>query len=202
MAIHYKDGFFNDDFGGFVPEDAVKISEEKYVELLNGQAEGKQIIADSTGKPILIEPQPSSAHELKNGEWIISPEKMTALFAQQKEALLNTLANKTDKLKSGLLVGYPQTEIDSFYRQEKEALAWQADNTTETPMLSQIAEIRGMPFEILVRKVLEKSNRFAIAVGAIIGQRQAFEDRWMTVKTTEELTALEEEINQWHLNAN
>lgn len=126
-------------------------------------------------------------------------EKLTALLTQQRENVLNELANKADELKSSLLAGYPQTEIDSFYRQEKEALAWQADNSIETPMLTQIAKIRGVPFGVLVQKVLEKSNQFAIAIGAIIGKRQAFEDRLLAVKTPEELTTLEEEISQWQI---
>ncbi|MBK1413357.1 hypothetical protein I6H79_00910 [Haemophilus influenzae] len=91
-----------------------------------------------------------------------------------------------------MLAGYPQTEIESFYRQEKEALAWQADNSTETPMLTQIAQNRGV-----VEKVIEKSAQFAVVIGIIIGQRQAFEDRLLALKTPEELTALEQEIEQW-----
>ncbi|WP_434312451.1 hypothetical protein [Haemophilus influenzae] len=204
MTIYYKNGFFDDTDGGFVPESAVEISQETYLELLNGQAQGKQIIADKTGNPVLIEPQPSAAHvlNLDTLTWEISAEKQTALFTQQKESLLNKLADKADQLKNGLLAGYPQTEIESFYRQEKESLAWQADNSTETPMLTQIAQNRGVPFEILVEKVIEKSAQFAVVIGIIIGQRQAFEDRLLALKTPEELTALEQEIEQWQLNAN
>ena len=204
MTIYYKNGFFDDAEGGFVPESAVKISQDKYIELLNGQAQGKQIIADKTGNPVLIDPQPSAAHELNLDmlTWEISAEKQTALFAQQKESLLNKLADKADQLKNSLLAGYPQTEIESFYRQEKEALAWQADHNTPTPMLSQIARVRGVPLEILIEKVIEKSAQFAVAIGIIIGQRQAFEDRLLALKTPEELTALEQEIDEWILNVN
>ncbi|AWP54565.1 TPA: hypothetical protein ACPJUR_000125 [Haemophilus influenzae] len=204
MTIYYKNGFFDDTDGGFVPESAVEISQETYLELLNGQAQGKQIIANKTGHLALIEPQPSAAHELNLDTltWEISTEKQTALFTQQKENLLNKLSDKADQLKNSLLAGYPQTEIESFYRQEKEALAWQADNSTETPMLTQIAQNRGVPFEILVEKVIEKSAQFAVVIGIIIGQRQAFEDRLLALKTPEELTALEQEIKQWQLNAN
>ena len=132
----------------------------------------------------------------------LSKEKQTALFAQQKESLLNKLADKADQLKNGLLAGYPQTEIESFYRQEKEALAWQADHNTPTPMLSQIARVRGVPLEMLIEKVIEKSAQFAVAIGIIIGQRQAFEDRLLALKTPEELTSLEQEIEAWTFNAN
>ena len=204
MTIYYKNGFFDDADGGFVPESAVEISQDKYIELINGQAQGKQIIADKTGNPVLIDPQPSAAHELNLDTltWEISAEKQTALFAQQKEGLLNKLANKADQLKNSLLAGYPQTEIESFYRQEKEALAWQADHNTPTPMLSQIARVRGVPLDILISKVIEKSAQFAVAIGIIIGQRQAFEDRLLALKTPEELTALEQEIEQWQFQAN
>ena len=202
--MYFKDGFFDDSYGGFVPEGAVEISQDKYLELLNGQAAGKQIIADKTGNPVLIDPQPSAAHELNLDTltWEISPEKQTALFEQQKEGLLNKLADKADQLKNSLLTGYPQTEIESFYRQEKEALAWQADHNTPTPMLSQVARVRGVPLDMLISKVIEKSAQFAVAIGIIIGQRQAFEDRLLALKTPDDLTALEQEIEQWTFKAN
>ena len=204
MTMYFKGGFFDDSYGGFVPEGAVEISQDKYIELLNGQSQGKQIIADKSGNPVLIDPQPSAAHELNLDTltWEISAEKQTALFVQRKEGLLNKLADKADQLKNGLLTGYPQTEIESFYRQEKEALAWQADHNTPTPMLSQIARVRGVPLEVLIEKVIEKSSQFAVAIGIIIGQRQAFEDRLQALKTPQELTALEQEIEQWQFQTN
>ena len=203
--------FYDSNINGFlvdgvhdIPASAKQLSDELYHSLLNGQSQGKQIIADKTGKPILIDSQPSAAHELNLDTltWEISAEKQTALFAQQKEGLLNKLADKADQLKNSLLVGYPQTEIESFYRQEKEALAWQADHNTPTPMLSQIARVRGVPLDVLIEKVIEKSAQFAVAIGIIIGQRQAFEDRLLALKTPEELTALEQEIEQWQFQAN
>lgn len=134
--------------------------------------------------------------------WVKDEAKIAELFTQGKENLLATLANKADTLKSSLLVGYPQTEIESFYRQEKEALAWKADNKVDTPMLKQIARVRGVPFDVLVEKVIEKASQFAVAIGLIIGQRQAFEDRLLALKTMEELTALEKEIEEWKFQAN
>ncbi|NYA47613.1 hypothetical protein [Haemophilus haemolyticus] len=187
-----------------IPEGAINITDEYHRQLLSGQSQGKQIIADKSGNPVLIDPQPSAAHELNLDTltWEISAEKQTALFAQQKESLLNKLADKADQLKNSLLAGYPQTEIESFYRQEKEALAWQADHNTPTPMLSQIARVRGVPLDVLISKVIEKSAQFAVAIGIIIGQRQAFEDRLLALKTPDDLTALEQEIEQWQFQVN
>lgn len=207
MATYFNPddmAFYSSELYSNIPSQAVPLSDEQYIALLNGQSQGKQIIADKTGKPVLIDPQPSAAHilNLDTLMWEISAEKQTALFAQQKEDLLNKLADKADQLKNGLLAGYPQTEIESFYRQEKEALAWQADHNTATPMLTQIAQNRGVPFEILVEKVIEKSAQFAVVIGIIIGQRQAFEDRLLALRTPEKLTSLEQEIEAWTFNAN
>ncbi len=153
------------------------------------------------GKLVNI-PKPSEFHEWNGVEWVISKEKQAELFTDRKDKLLDKLANKVDKIKSDLLVGYPQTEIESFYRQEKEALAWQADKNTDAPMLKQIARIRNIPFDVLVQKVLAKSGQFALAIGVIIGQRQAFEDRLLALKTPEELTSLEKEIEEWKFQVN
>ena len=100
MAIYYKDGFFNDDLGGFVPESAVEISQDKYLELLNGQAQGKQIIADKTGKPVLIDPQPSAAHvlNLDTLTWEISSEKQTALLADTQTRLIANIDEHAAKI--------------------------------------------------------------------------------------------------------
>lgn len=153
--------------------------------------------------------RPSDNHKWdnKNKEWVKmtkaeTQEKQTALFTRQKESLLNKLADKADRLKNGVLAGYPQTEIESFYRQEKEALAWQADHNTPTPMLSQIARVRGVPLDMLISKVIEKSDQFAVAIGIIIGKKQQFEDRLLALKTPEDLAALEQEIEQWQFQVN
>lgn len=197
-------GFYIDGLHKNIPKTAVEINAETYQSLIAGQEAGKQIVTDKTGNPVLIDPQPSTEHALNLDTltWEISAEKQTVLFENKKNTLLDKLADKADKIKSSLLIGYPQTEIESFYRQEKEALAWQADNKVDTPMLKQIARVRGIPFDVLVEKVIEKASQFAVAIGVIIGQRQAFEDRLLATKTPEELTALEKEIEEWKFQVN
>lgn len=84
------------------------------------EIENKQLI-EYEGNYIFVEREPEDDKDYKwDGEkWIIDLEKQTALFTQQKEGLLNKLAGKADQLKNSLLAGYPQTEIESFYRQER-----------------------------------------------------------------------------------
>ena len=117
MTIYYKDGFFDDSYGGFLPESAVEISQETYLELLNRQAQGKQIIADKTGNPVLIEPQPSAAHELNHDtlQWEISPEKQTALLAETQTRLITNIDEHAAKIYS------TWTRFESEYRERQAA---------------------------------------------------------------------------------
>ncbi|MGQ0285678.1 hypothetical protein ACT2CV_00550 [Pasteurellaceae bacterium 22721_9_1] len=148
----------------------------------------------------------------KNHYWDKSSKSWKLLTASQQKALQNEqleiektvliqqTADKTDALKAKILIGYPQAEIDSFYRQEREARGWVEDNSYPTPMLTSLAENRGVPLALLCQKVIEKADQFAVVMGYIIGTRQAFEDRILAAKTEADLTVLEQEIEQWQLN--
>ena len=117
MTMYFKDGFFDDSDGGFVPENAVEISQDKYIELLNGQAQGKQIIADKTGNPVLIDPQPSVAHvlNLDTLTWGISPEKQAALLSETQTRLVASIDKYAAKIYS------TWTRFESEYRERQTA---------------------------------------------------------------------------------
>ncbi|MGK9047952.1 hypothetical protein KXR63_11360 [Stutzerimonas chloritidismutans] len=63
MAIYFSSktgGFYRSEINGkAIPEGATPISAERYMELINGQAQGKTIAADAAGRPILIDPPAS-----------------------------------------------------------------------------------------------------------------------------------------------
>lgn len=117
MTMYFKDGFFDDSYGGFVPEGAVEISQDKYIELINGQSQGKQIITDKKGNPVLIDPQPSAAHELNNDtlQWEISAEKQTALLADTQTRLIGNIDEHAAKIYS------TWTRFESEYRERQAA---------------------------------------------------------------------------------
>lgn len=117
MTMYFKDGFFDDSYGGFVPESAVEISQDKYIELLNGQAQGKQIIADKTGNPVLIDPQPSAVHELNHDtlQWEISAEKQTALLTEKRNRLIEQIDSHAAAIYS------TWTRFESEYRERQAA---------------------------------------------------------------------------------
>lgn len=58
-------GFYSDEINGDeIPDDAVEITDEKWMELLNGQGVGKVIAANETGYPVLLDPPPLTKDEL------------------------------------------------------------------------------------------------------------------------------------------
>ena len=146
------------------------------------------------GKLVLAEKQPSQAHEWDGKAWVISPEKLTALLAERKTHLLNVIANKTDNFKAQYLIGYSQAEIDSFYRQEREAR-----NELPTMLLTEIFEGRDdlSSIEELKKKVIEKADLFAIIMGKLFAIKQGFEKHIEQAETAEQLDKIEQEINKW-----
>lgn len=138
--------------------------------------------------------QPSEAHEWDGETWVISPEKMTALLAERKTHLLNVIANKTDNFKAQYLIGYSQAEIDSFYRQEREAR-----NELPTMLLTEIFEGRDdlSSIDELKKKVIEKADLFAIIMGKLFAIKQGFEKHIEQAEKAEQLDKIEQEINKW-----
>ncbi|MBN6067882.1 hypothetical protein HYE54_03670 [Aggregatibacter actinomycetemcomitans] len=178
------------------PEDKENYHE---IDVADGVDLDTKRLVDKNGKMVLVDAPENDFYTWNGRAWTISKKNQTALLQTEKAALILQLAAKTDELKAELLVGYPETEIDSFYRQEKEALAWQADKNAETPMLTKIAEKRGVPFEILVKKVIEKASLFAGAIGDIIGLRQRIEDRINAATEQAELDVIKKEVKSWQL---
>lgn len=62
MSIYFSaktGGFYKTSIHKVFPEDIVSISEETYNQLLQGQSCGKQIAADASGAPILVDKKDS-----------------------------------------------------------------------------------------------------------------------------------------------
>ena len=107
-----------------------------------------------------------------------------------KAAKLSEINRAADAAIATLTATYPDREISTFDKQEREARDWTADNTASTPLLSVLAQARGIPLSDLVGRVLAKADAFAVASGSIIGQSQALEDRLDACTALEEIQAI------------
>lgn len=65
--------FYSKSTGGFytreihgdnIPADAVEITEAEHAALIEGQSQGKRIVADESGRPILQDPPPPTAEQI------------------------------------------------------------------------------------------------------------------------------------------
>lgn len=139
-------------------------------------------------------PGPFHVFNMATKSFELSEEKQTALLGERKTHLLNVIANKTDNFKVQYLIGYSQAEIDSFYRQEREAR-----NELPTMILTEIFEGRDdlSSIEELKKKVIEKADLYAIIMGKIFAIKQGFEKHIEQAETAEQLDKIEQEINKW-----
>ena len=51
-------GFFDTEVHDTIPSDAVDVSDEAWLQLLEGQSNGQRIVPDETGAPMLQDPEP------------------------------------------------------------------------------------------------------------------------------------------------
>lgn len=169
---------------------------EQYFEL---DIESEQELENKTpvlikNKIALVEKQPTKDHEWDGKSWVIPKEKQTELLIKRKNNLMQLIANKTDNFKAQYLQGYSQAEIDSFYRQEREAR-----NELPLMLLTEIFEGRDdlKSVDELKKKVIEKADLFAIIMGKLFAIKQGFETHIEKAQTMEDLDKIEEDINKW-----
>ena len=91
---------------------------------------------------------------------------------------------------AGLAASYPEREIQSWPQQVKEAEALAADPQAPAPLLTAIADARGLPVVELASRVLGKMNAYAAASGSLIGRRQAAEDLIDLAATAEDVASI------------
>lgn len=132
-------------------------------------------------------------HEMKDlgplpdGALLERPEKP---FSQLKIEKLNEINAAYQQAIATLTPTYPDDERLTFDKQEQEARAWLADNSTPTPFVDALSAGRQMDKAELVSRIIAKADAFAIASGLLTGQRQRYEDLLDVAETAEEVEAI------------
>lgn len=96
--------------------------------------------------------------------------------AEQKAAAHARINAAYEVAVNALTAGYPKTEIDSWAKQETEARAWMADNSTSTPWIDSAAGARGIEKSAFVSLVIANADALAPLHGALTGKRQNLRD--------------------------
>lgn len=124
---------------------------------------------------------------LPDGAMLDRPEKS---FSQLKIEKLNEIDTSYQQAIATLTPTYPDDERLTFDKQEQEARAWLADNSTPTPFVDALAAGRQLDKSELVGRIIAKADAFAIASGLLTGQRQRYEDLLDAASTAEDVKAI------------
>lgn len=107
-----------------------------------------------------------------------------------KKRKLQEIKNAVDEALAPLSNDYPYKEVLSFSSQEKEARAFLENPDANTPLLTAMAEARGISKEELANKIVAKADASTIATGTIIGQSQKDKDRLAAAETVEQVNEI------------
>ena len=83
--------------------------------------------------------------------------------------------------------GVSKAEKDSWTVQREEAKKWELDNTAVTPVLSQLAELRGITRDQMAEKVLDKVSAYDQAIVDLLKRQQGIELKIKNAETLKEL---------------
>jgi len=150
--------------GHFVSDDPATPENEAF----DGGVSPDGVLAQLRPEPVYHEPSVA----------LVKPLVM-ARINQRSEAALKVIRDQ-----------YPDYEQLSWDKQEQQARAWLADQNTSTPLIDAIAERRGLDKTELCQRIIGKADAYEAEVGAVIGDRQAQEDRLDEVTTWPALIAL------------
>ena len=124
------------------------------------------------------------------GDWyevVALPEQS---LTEAKAAKLAEINGTCDRILKEAVKTYPDTEVMTFDQQVKEAEAYEADPDASVALLASLASARGIELPELVARVMAKHEAYSVLSGAVIGQRQALEDKLDACASVEEVNAL------------
>lgn len=124
---------------------------------------------------------------LPDGALLERPEKP---FSQLKIEKLNEINALYQQAIATLTPTYPDDERLTFDKQEQEARAWLAENSTPTPFIDALSVGRQMDKTELVERIIAKADAFAVASGLLTGQRQRYEDLLDVAETADAVAAI------------
>lgn len=119
----------------------------------------------------------------------VGPELLT--LEELKAAKLAQINEGCQSALAALTPTYPEKELFTFERQEREARALLAGDSSDVAHITAIASGRGIPVEDLARKIVAKADAFSLASGLLIGRRQRYEDMLEEAQTKEALAAIQ-----------
>ncbi len=165
------------------------LNEQKNIEIISLKDMGETYLLNNT----LYVPKGQLSKECEAiQKWINNGGIVQEQYGleEAKEQKLLQINSAYEQATGELTKGVPNTEKQTWDKQENEARAYQKDNASPTPFLTNLASTRGIPLNLLVSKVIQKANAYTGAVGTLTGKRQRLEDLLEQASSSEEINAI------------
>lgn len=111
-------------------------------------------------------------------------------LAELKAAKLDDINNAASAAAARLTTGYPDFELQTWPDQQREAVAWVANNTSPTPVIDAMAGYRGIDRVLYLQKTAAKVDYFRKASSYLVGTRQKYADQVAAAKTPAAVAAI------------
>ena len=124
-------------------------------------------------------------------DWPVEPTVVPPEVIEARRTEMIGIIRKTcDDRLNALVADYPATEVMTFSKQEAEASLFLRIPSSPTPMLDALSQSRGIPKDVLAKRITDKASAYAQAVGATVGYRQKLEDEIFLADTLDDLGAI------------
>ena len=153
---------------------AVNIQTKKIVDLLPDNATSNTSFLINNDYIMLDIENPISNH-IENEDGTISITFRELTSAELLPYALKDINKEYEDAVRNLTIDTPDSEKQTWLKQESEARAYKNDNTTPTPLIDVMCETRKCTKEYIVNKIIEKADAYAVAIGRLTGLRQVKE---------------------------
>lgn len=140
--------------------------------------QSEQIFAESEEKPD------------EKVKYYLTEEDLENTKQFMKTVLTKILFTHYDKELKKLDVESSILEMSTWEEQKKEAFGYLADNTFSTPVLSILAEERGITVEELANKVVNKVNEYSQSVATLLSKQQKIEQLLKSATSIKDLNRI------------
>lgn len=99
--------------------------------------------------------------------------KITPDYEKKKSIMAQDIRQRYAQMMDEIVKPYTKTEQLTWDVQVKEADAYLLDNQADVPMISALAQNRGVALADLVTWIKDNEALYRVAVGTLLGQQQA-----------------------------
>lgn len=150
---------------------AVNIQTKKIVDLLPDNATANTPFLINNGY-IMLDIENPIANHIENEDGTISTTFRELTNAELLPYVLKDINKEYEDAVRNLTIDTPDSEKQTWLKQESEARAYLSDTMAFTPLIDAMCETRNCTKEYMVNKIIEKADAYAVAIGRLTGLRQ------------------------------